>query len=154
MQAGIKSHDTHTHTHTTLHKSFACTHTHSQVCSWHTQVRCVGGWVKKCMMGHIETDPWHPEEHKEGFPTSGRGEGGDGGQRSKVESGWKVADNMHKRTGGAPSTEHEQSDPLRPDGKKRRDILKGGRKVGKKVNWRCHQCGLPLLFFFFLLNIC
>lgn len=107
------------------------------------------------MMGHIETGTHDIQRNtRRASQPQAEGKGGDGGQRSKVESGWKVADNMHKRTGGAPSTEHEQSDPLRPDGKKRRDILKGGRKVGKEVNWRCHQCGLPLLFFFFLLNIC
>lgn len=57
---------------------------------------------------------------------------GKGVMGSKDEGGWKVADNMHKRSGGAPSTEHEQSDPLRPDGKDEETSSKGDVRLARR----------------------
>ncbi len=96
------------HTHTSLHKPFACTHTHSSVLMTHTGVE----GLQKCMMGHRNRDPWYSEEHI--LRERGRG------WRVKGRVRMKVADNMHKRSGGARAVGLSQT-----RWKRRRDILKG-----------------------------
>lgn len=144
------SHMTHTHTHSTLHKPFACTHkhTHTSVLMTHTGEVWRGlrnaWWDTETGTHDIQRNTREaPQPQGAGKRVMGvKGWGRMGGCRQHAQTERRCAEHWAWAVG-----------PSQTRWKRRRDILKGGRKVGKEVNWRCHQCGLPFLFFFFLLNI-
>lgn len=141
VQAGIQSHDTHILHYT--NRLRAHTHTHTLKCAHDTHRWGVEGF-QKCMMGHRNREPWHPEEHKGGLPTSGSGEGGDG-----VKGwGWMEGCRQHAQT-ERRCTEHWAwaVRPSQTRWKRRRDILKGDVRLARR--WTGDAISVAYLFFAF-----